>query len=380
MSTRSGPYWYAWCAPNERSCAFADSISLLIDPSMPHSVEVWGLAPSAPSPMPAKELIELVSAVGARTIEIDGPFTVHARPASAIWGRAYCYAERHDSLYAQGPLRIDSYYEASLCPEQMDIALYGGKRAEDVEAVIASMQTQEDTEGVLLRLCAPGDSTHVVTGCLTLYTWWAPMEVAATYHVDGRVARDLALSWIYIHDGDRVGRIAGLSLEDLTARVEAAPPGTQVGVAEKRKHVFEHFRRDSDAETARATRPTHPGAIRRVPRDILPTDVLLSREQVLSALATPKEALLEALDAAAVPDDTWRSVEPQALEMIAAKNQGAPTYEVNVATGGHVHFIEQHAPYHVRRLPNGGVMLATHPYRTLWPLWQDALFLLGITP
>jgi hypothetical protein len=33
----------------------------------------------------------------------------------------------------------------------------------------------------------------------------------------------------------------------------------------------------------------------------------------------------------------------------------------------------------VRRLPNGGVMLATHPYRTLWPLWADALFLLGIT-
>ena len=24
------------------------------------------------------------------------------------------------------------------------------------------------------------------------------------------------------------------------------------------------------------------------------------------------------------------------------------------------------------------VMLATHPYRTLWPLWADALFLLGI--
>jgi hypothetical protein len=32
----------------------------------------------------------------------------------------------------------------------------------------------------------------------------------------------------------------------------------------------------------------------------------------------------------------------------------------------------------VRRLPNGAVMLATHPYRTLWPLWADALGLLGI--
>ncbi|WP_437651507.1 hypothetical protein [Sorangium sp. So ce362] len=31
-----------------------------------------------------------------------------------------------------------------------------------------------------------------------------------------------------------------------------------------------------------------------------------------------------------------------------------------------------------RRLPSGGVVLATHPYRTLWPLWADALFALGL--
>lgn len=81
-----------------------------------------------------------------------------------------------------------------------------------------------------------------------------------------------------------------------------------------------------------------------------------------------------------MPDDEWLSVETQALEMIEAKKQGAPTYEVNVAIGQRARFIEHHAPYHVRRLPNGGVMLTTHPYRVLWPLWQDALFLLGITP
>jgi hypothetical protein len=43
-----------------------------------------------------------------------------------------------------------------------------------------------------------------------------------------------------------------------------------------------------------------------------------------------------------------------------------------------VRWIEQHAPFHVRRLPNGGVRLATHPYRILWPLWADALHLLDI--
>ena len=81
-----------------------------------------------------------------------------------------------------------------------------------------------------------------------------------------------------------------------------------------------------------------------------------------------------------MPDDEWHAVEPRALELIEARKQGAPTEEVNVSTGKHTRFIERHAPYHVRRLPNGGGLLATHPYRTLWPLWADALFLLGITP
>jgi hypothetical protein len=80
-----------------------------------------------------------------------------------------------------------------------------------------------------------------------------------------------------------------------------------------------------------------------------------------------------------MPDDEWRAVESRALDLIEAKKQGAPTEEVNVSTGKHTRFIQRHAPFHVRRLPNGGVMLATHPYRTLWPLWADALYLLGIT-
>lgn len=116
-----------------------------------------------------------------------------------------------------------------------------------------------------------------------------------------------------------------------------------------------------------------------MPRAPLPGDIPLTCEQVLAALATPKETLLQALEAAAVPDEAWQAVEPQALERIEAMEKGSPTYIVDVTTGKHTRFIEHHAPYHIRRLPNGGVMLATHPYRTLWPLWQDALLLLGIT-
>src|SRR5262249_23616979 len=176
----------------------------------------------------------------------------------------------------------------------------------------------------------------------------------------------------------RVGRIAGMSMDALMARVEAAPQGAQVGVAPDVTHVYEHHRLDYAGPKPQDERPTHPGVVRVGPRAHLPGDIELTREQVLAALSTPSATLLEALEASAVPDDEWRAVEPLALESIQAKEKGAPTEEVNVNTGKHTRFIEHHAPYHVRRLPNGGVLLATHPYRTLWPLWTDALFLLGI--
>ena len=106
----------------------------------------------------------------------------------------------------------------------------------------------------------------------------------------------------------------------------------------------------------------------------------MTREQVLAVLETPPAKLLEALESVAVPDAEWRAVEPIARENIEAKKRGAPTEEVAVNTLQHFRFSEQHAPHHVRRLPNGGIMLATHPYRTLWPLWAGALDLLGIRP
>ena len=92
------------------------------------------------------------------------------------------------------------------------------------------------------------------------------------------------------------------------------------------------------------------------------------------------DALLDALEACALPDDEWRAVEARALESIEAQKAGTETYSVDLKTRRHVRFLQHHAPYHVRRLPNGGVMLATHPYRTLWQLYADALFLLGISP
>jgi hypothetical protein len=198
---------------------------------------------------------------------------------------------------------------------------------QDYEPFIADVYVSlplDETEDLLSRICA---SPHVLTCSSSISrTWPAPAEASATYHADGNVARDLALTWLHLRDRHRVRDVAGLSVDALRARVEAAPPGTSVGVATSLAAWYRHD--EAGWGDARTGRPWLPG------------DAILTREQVLAALST--RMLLEALEAAAVPDD-------------------------------------DRAPFRVRRLANGGVLLATHPDRILWPLWADALFLLGIT-
>jgi hypothetical protein len=262
--------------------------------------------------------------------------------------------------------------------DQIELATNVTLHSVEASAAVAAIDVQRHIEELMLGLCAPDAQKRVTTGtCTGGFIWFAPLENGATYHADGRVARDLALTWVHLHDGDLVGRAAGLSLDELAARVEAAPPGAKVGIGPNLDRATKHQHLEFVASRTRFAR----WARRSGPRDILPGGILLlSREQVLSALMTSPEALLQALEAAAVPDAEWSAAEGPALEMIEAKKQGAPTFEVDVFTREHVRFVEQHAPYHVRRLPSGAVMLATHPYRTLGPLYQDALSLLGITP
>jgi hypothetical protein len=263
---------------------------------------------------------------------------------------------------------------------RMDIVIGNGPRSTAVEAAVFSIQIQANAEDVLLRLCAPDGGGQVTTGaCTFFHPWGAPVETCATYNADAKMlARDLALSWVHLLDGEMSERVAGLSLETLAARVEAAPQGTRVGVTASVERLDKHLERDLAATHLRESRPARVDLARKGPRPVLRDDEELTREQVLQVLETAPATLLEALETAAVPDDEWRAAEALALEAIEAKKQGAPTLEIDVSTGKHRRFIEQHAPYHVRRLPNGGVLLATHPYRTLWKLWADALDLLGI--
>ena len=382
-----GPNFYAWCDEANRFDAFAAALSALVYPggrcdvslSTPGSSEhLWR------SEVSLDEVIAVTRPAFKARSEISVNFGTKWRWMARYGLSLNCYGEEHERRWASGPLRIHTYEWKGLYPYRLEIAIGDGVRSVEAEAAMISMQFEQDMEEILLGLCAPDAHPRVTTGaCSAVFSWPAPVEACATYHANAAsVARDLALSWLHIHDGDIVRRAAGLSLDALHARVEAAPRGARVGVASTVERVDEHDDLDRDASRSRAERPTRADAIRRVPRARLVGDKDLTREQVLAALAMPPATLVGALEASAVPDEAWRAVEPRARELvqeiIEEPREGEPSYEVKVATGRHVRFIERHSPYYVRRLTNGGLLLATHPFRTLWPLWSDALFVLGL--
>ena len=294
--------------------------------------------------VPVDEAVVVVRAAFDTETYAEATFGVKLSSERTLEFSGHCCGDGAIRRGSSGPLGISPFDKVELLPLRLPFALRGnGVHSVEVEAALAALVVQDDVEDLLLRLCAPDASARVTTGgCTRRWHWGAPIEIGATYHADASlVARDLALSWVHLRDKDKMERIAGMSLPALHARVDAAPQGARVAVA-------------GGGE--------------------------LSRETVLAAIKTSPSALLDALEACALPDDEWRAVEPLALETIEATRAGAPTYKVDLTTRKHVRFLERHAPYHVRRLPNGGVLLATHPYRTLWQLYADALFLLGITP
>lgn len=382
----SGPYFYAWCDEADAVEAFGAALAALIIPGTRCNVSIDGFIPEhvEREPIPAEEIAALARAFFAREAGIHVYPDVRTASGNVFDLNLDCLGEGfRRRFFGPGcPLSAEATDRDYFFRRRRDIALGIGTSSAAVEAAIDATHTQADTEDILLRLCAPDDVKRVPTGaCGYLGSWDPSLEMSGTYHAEAReIARDLALSWVHLHDGDSVARIADASLDALAARVDAAPRGARVGIAPTNELILEHFRIDAEARQDGDDRPASPDLVRKGPRVLLPGDDLLTREQVLAALAAPPATLLEALEAAAFPDDEWRAAEPLALQAIEAKAQGAPTVEVDVSTGHHRRFIQAHAPFHVRRLPNGGVLLATHPYRTLWPLWADALELLGIRP
>ena len=381
MSNVPDPKFYAWADDTDRVDAFAAALSALVEPGGRCEVTLYipGVRDHLHrNEVPVDELIALVRANFTTKSDVEACVPVLKQSGVRTNLSVRCWGAALRARVFIEPLVAQSGY-TYLCPHWLEVASSNGERSLAVEATLLSMRIQGDLEDLLTRLCAPDAEMRVPTGGYTESLHWrAPLEISATYNADENIARDLALSWIHIHDGDWVGYIAGTPLDALAARVEMAPKGATIGVATDRHRLGKHATPELEAAQHPATRGTHIGSMRRVPRDRLPEDAELTREQVLKVLETPPATLLDALEAAAVPDDEWRSAEPLAIENLALKGQGAPVVEVDVTSNKHRLFIERHAPYHVRRLPNGGVLLATHPYRTLWQLWADALDLLGI--
>ncbi|MDC0684814.1 hypothetical protein [Sorangium atrum] len=355
---RAGPYFYAWCDEAARVDALGAALSALVD-EPPHTVGVR----LYPGPETHEAPVdEAVAAIRARFRRADAEVVLHSISSSGQFVRCNlrCFTDRSERSTSWGPLHLHPENLQEFAPKYMILDLGSGSSSVGAEAVLAWHKVVTDTEDFLLRLCAPDASRRVSTGgCTTAWTWLAPVSMCATYHANAHdIARDLALSWVSLHENESVSRIARLSIEALRARVEAAPAGARV-----------------------------------VPTDKSGRSIPLSRETVIKALALPASALIEALVAAAdVPDEAWRAAEPRAEEIhnltvqakargeqLPASLKGPPLWYVEM-TGEHVYFLADHAPFTIRRLPSGGMMMATHFYRTLWPLWVDALSALGMMP
>ncbi|WP_438032328.1 hypothetical protein [Sorangium sp. So ce204] len=353
---REGPFFFAWCDEAQRVDAFGAALSALIREPQ-YFIRAIMDRDTECNTTSVDEVVAMVRAHFGRT-DAEAYFVASLSYECFAHCILRCFTDRSERLKPRGPIHMHAREIEDFSPMHMDLALGRGPRSVQAEAVLAWHMALEDIEDVLLRLCAPDASGRVPTGaCTTARTWLAPVALCATYNADARdIARDLALSWLCLHDKERVSRIAGLPLEALRARVEAAPPGARVAL----RHAC-----------------AHPSS--------------LCRETVLKALATPPSALLEALEAAAeVPDGAWRAAEPRAREIYertlpfrgrdgqgTETGDGSPLTQVEI-TLEHFEFLVDHARFYVRRLPSGGVVLATHPYRSLWPLWSDALFALGL--
>jgi hypothetical protein len=354
-----GPFFHAWCDDAGRIDAL---IAALFHPN------TWGIETISLEESVAKVRADFA----AEKSILTGLTPILSSGRTVLFDIAACRDEEQWH-FTRGPLYMapDDRRDLLLFTKIKIAYAYGDFRPVEVEAAVPAIEIHKDIEEIMMRLCAPDASTRVTTGgCTWLSEWGPPIHGCATYNADARVARDLALTWVHLRDGDKMACAAGLSLDVLAARVKAAPRGSRVAVPGDL--VFTRKREPSRWDPDQSFREWRGDGI------AFPSTAELVREQVLAALSTPPSALLDALEASAVPDEEWRAVEPSALEAIEAAKQGMPTYEVTFQYRRYFQFIQRHAPYHVRRLPNGGVLLATHPYRTLWPLWEGALYLLGL--
>ncbi len=263
--------------------------------------------------------------------------------------------------FTRVPVRCGNW--GDFFPVEVPHRKYDGVYSMEVGAAIAWHVAMLDIYEIVVRLCS--SSPAIITGgCIESLACGVPLTNGATYNADAHLARDLALTWLCqyhrSHPWLETTFDAGWSINALREAIEAAPPGECVRILDRND--------------------------------------LLTREQALAVLALPPKELLDALEVCAGRrDPAWKAIEadlarvlehleaadPQDLEMVPlpAKRPSWP-FDTPEFTRfmEYSRFLQNHSPASVRRLPSGAVVLFAHPYRTLWPLWADALALLGIRP
>jgi len=354
--SHSGPFFYAWCPDEERFAAYSAATSALITSSRYDQATMEKLLEDARTNVENENVFrdcDRFQLLSGEAIVLD----------LTVWRDEYKYA------YNDSPLMLQPEHQFDLLFLKMPM-VRGGPRSIEIESAIFTIVTFENTIDLFQRLCVPDQTSRVTTGACAFGVWESPLDACITYHADANVARDLAIAWLNGYDQSSAAKLAGVELAEVQARIkEATASHAQVAQASMVEYI--------DKYSVIIPRWSGPNWEIEFPP---PAAYELTREQVLEVLDIPTAKLLEALETAAAPDPEWQAVEPIARENIEARRQGAPCDDIAVRSRPHLRFLEQHAPFHVRRLHNGGVMLGTHPYRTLWPLWARALDLLGIRP
>ncbi|MDI1436453.1 hypothetical protein [Polyangium sorediatum] len=242
----------------------------------------------------------------------------------------------------RGPLWVSC--DLSPLPEQIPYMKRLGPSTLAIESALAWQIAMQHIHEILERIFM-SMAGFTTGGCIDYYSWLSPIRMGSTYHADGNPARDLAMSWLREHRNKMVelGLVAGLPLDVLRERVQAAAYGESMWVMDGER---------------------------------------LTREEVIEAISLPPEALVAALEVcAAKRHPEWEHLETELPRVIEELEKAeAEDVEMIAATDDHLAFIQECSPAYVERLDNGGILLFAHPCRTLWPLWSDALSLLGIRP
>lgn len=384
---REQPEFYAWVDEANAGEAFMATLATLYDPAVFEDERMHGIESNYWTSL--DEMLAAKREAFRRGHPASAPIPILMRSQDLFIEVAItCKFPSDHGGGGPGCLLSVAQQHCEVMPKYAEIAVSQGDLSVPVQAAILGLFGQENVEKVFLGICAPDGQSRVKMGGYNVIdkgydrllwsncAWRAPLEMAGTYHGDHRVARDVAISWLYLHDGDRINSVVDLSLDALLARVEAAPAGATIGISSKAHHVIRHA--VDESKHAPHSEQRTPLNTLRGPRALVREDDVLTREQVLATLQTPSETLIDALEAAAVPDGEWLDAEKLALDVLAANKEGEPAEFVQIDHLEQRNFLEAHAPFHVRRLPNGGIMLATHPCRYLWPLWARALDLLAI--